>query len=56
MTFRGYFALNQVEIANSSRVVAHLGRGVPQDKARAAQLYRRAAEQGDAWAACNLAL
>lgn len=29
MTFRGYFALNQVEIANSSRVSAHLGRSVP---------------------------
>lgn len=29
MTFRGYFALNQVEIANSSRVVHHLGRDVP---------------------------
>lgn len=29
MTFRGYFALNQVEIANSSRVVSHLGREAP---------------------------
>ena len=29
MTFRGWFGLNNVEIANSSRVVAHLGRGVP---------------------------
>lgn len=29
MTFRGWFALNQVEFANSSRVVAHLGRNVP---------------------------
>lgn len=29
MTFRGYFALNQVEIVNSSRVAAHLGRSVP---------------------------
>lgn len=29
MAFRGYFALNQVEIANSSRVVAHLGSEIP---------------------------
>ena len=29
MSFRGYFALNRVEIANSSRVAAHLGRDVP---------------------------
>ncbi|QFG11174.1 minor tail protein [Gordonia phage CloverMinnie] len=29
MPFRGYFALDGVEIANSSRVVAHLGQGVP---------------------------
>ena len=29
MTFRGYFSLNQVEIANSSRVAAHLGRSIP---------------------------
>ena len=29
MTFRGWFALNNVEFANSSRVVAHLGRDVP---------------------------
>lgn len=31
MAFRGWFALNQVEIANSSRVVAHLGHVVPTD-------------------------
>ncbi|ABD58527.1 minor tail protein [Mycobacterium phage Pipefish] len=29
MPFRGYFALNDQEIANSARVVAHLGRNVP---------------------------
>ena len=29
MTFRGFFSLNQVELANSSRVAAHLGREVP---------------------------
>lgn len=29
MTFRGYFALNGVEIANSSRVTAHLGVDTP---------------------------
>lgn len=29
MAFRGYFALNGVEIANSSRVVAHVGATVP---------------------------
>lgn len=29
MTFRGYFALNGVEIANSSRVAAHLGVDTP---------------------------
>lgn len=29
MAFRGYFALNGVELANSSRVVAHLGSGMP---------------------------
>ena len=29
MAFRGYFALNGVEIANSSRVVAHLGMDIP---------------------------
>ncbi|QFP94645.1 minor tail protein [Mycobacterium phage LilMcDreamy] len=29
MTFRGYFALNGVEIANSSRVGAHIGADVP---------------------------
>lgn len=29
MTFRGFFALNNVEFANSSRVVAHLGRAAP---------------------------
>lgn len=29
MAFRGYFALNGVEIANSSRVVAHVGAEVP---------------------------
>ncbi|WUT94798.1 minor tail protein [Mycobacterium phage PRodriguez] len=29
MTFRGYFALNGVEIANSSRVAAHLGVEAP---------------------------
>lgn len=29
MAFRGYFSLDGVEIANSSRVVAHLGRDVP---------------------------
>lgn len=29
MAFRGYFAVNGVEIANSSRVVAHLGSEVP---------------------------
>ena len=29
MSFRGYFALNNVEFANSSRVVAHLGRETP---------------------------
>lgn len=31
MAFRGYFALNGVEIANSSRVVAHLGQVPPTD-------------------------
>ncbi len=31
MTFRGYFALNNVEIANSSRVAAHLGTAIPTD-------------------------
>jgi len=30
MTFRGYFALNRSEIANSSRVAAHLGHTAPQ--------------------------
>lgn len=29
MAFRGYFALNGVEIANSSRIVSHLGVDVP---------------------------
>ncbi|AXN53299.1 minor tail protein [Mycobacterium phage Thonko] len=29
MTFRGYFALDGVELANSSRTVAHLGRTAP---------------------------
>lgn len=29
MTFRGYFAINGVEIANSSRTIAHLGLDVP---------------------------
>jgi hypothetical protein len=29
MTFRGFFSLNRVEIANSSRVLSHLGRNVP---------------------------
>ncbi|QWY84372.1 minor tail protein [Mycobacterium phage Knocker] len=29
MPFRGYFALNGVEIANSSRVVAHIGADLP---------------------------
>lgn len=29
MVFRGYFALNQVEVSNSSRVIAHLGRDTP---------------------------
>lgn len=29
MTYRGYFTLNGVEIANSSRVIAHLGREIP---------------------------
>lgn len=29
MPFRGYFALNGVEIANSSRVVAHIGADIP---------------------------
>ena len=29
MAFRGYFALNGVEIANSSRVVAHIGADIP---------------------------
>lgn len=29
MPFRGYFSLNSVEIANSSRVVAHLGKSLP---------------------------
>lgn len=29
MTFRGYFALNNVEIVNSSRAAAHLGRSTP---------------------------
>ena len=33
MAFRGWFALNTVEIANSSRVLAHLGREVPTDDA-----------------------
>lgn len=31
IAFRGYFALDGVEIANSSRVVAHLGRSTPTD-------------------------
>lgn len=31
MTFRGYFALNGVEFANSSRVSAHLGKTIPQN-------------------------
>lgn len=31
MPFRGYFALNGVEIANSSRIVAHLQKDVPTD-------------------------
>jgi hypothetical protein len=31
MPFRGYFALNGVEISNSSRVVAHLTKDVPTD-------------------------
>ncbi|AYD82024.1 minor tail protein [Mycobacterium phage Saguaro] len=29
MAFRGYFALNGVEIANSSRVVSHIGADIP---------------------------
>lgn len=29
MTYRGYFTLNGVEFANSSRVIAHLGQDVP---------------------------
>lgn len=29
MTFRGYFSLNNVELVNSSRAAAHLGRAVP---------------------------
>lgn len=29
MAFRGYFAIDGVEIANSSRVIAHLGKEVP---------------------------
>lgn len=29
MTFRGYFALNGTELANSSRIVAHLGMDIP---------------------------
>ncbi|MBN7559776.1 Uncharacterised protein [Mycobacteroides abscessus subsp. massiliense] len=29
MAYRGYFTLNGVEIANSSRVIAHLGQDVP---------------------------
>lgn len=29
MTFRGYFALNGIELANSSRIVAHLGMDIP---------------------------
>lgn len=31
MPFRGYFALNGIEFANSSRVVSHLGQGTPTD-------------------------
>lgn len=31
MPFRGYFALNGVELANSSRVIAHLAKGAPTD-------------------------
>lgn len=31
MAFRGFFALNGVEIANSSRIAAHLGTDVPTD-------------------------
>ena len=30
MTYRGYFAINGAEFANSSRVAAHLGKHVPQ--------------------------
>lgn len=33
MAFRGWFALNTVEVANSSRVLAHLGRDIPVDDA-----------------------
>lgn len=34
MTFRGYFALDGVEFANSSRISAHLGKLIPQDDAQ----------------------
>lgn len=33
MPFRGFFAIDNVEIANSSRLVAHLGRNIPRTDA-----------------------